>query len=136
MAEAVFRSLVEKRGCLDDWKIDSSAVASYNIGNLPDPRTLDTLHRHGLDSHHIARRITQTDFTEFEYILCFDQENLGDLTRMKPDGCPATVRLLGSYVKEGKIVEDPYYSDDDAFEETYQLCLTLCTAFIDSVYKK
>ena len=135
MAEAVFRSLLEKRGCSHEWAVDSSAVASYNIGDQPDPRTLATLQKHGLSSGHVARQITQDDFHSFQYILCFDEQNMQDLTRMRPPGSLATVRLLGSYVEEGKIVQDPYYREDKAFESTYQLCLTLCTAFLDSVYK-
>ena len=135
MAEAVFRSLLEQRGVSEDWMVDSSAVASYNVGDEPDSRTLAALQRHGLRSEHTARTITETDFSQFDYLLCFDLQNLRDLDRMKPSGCRAKIRLLGSYVEEGKIVQDPYYLDDDAFERTYQLCLTMCTAFLDSVYK-
>ena len=135
MAEAVFRSLLEKRGCSHEWRVDSSAVASYNIGDQPDPRTLATLQKHELSSRHTARRITVDDFHQFQYILCFDEQNMRDLSRMKPAGCQATVRLLGSYVEEGKVVQDLYYLEDEAFETTYQLCLTMSTAFLDSVYQ-
>ena len=135
MAEAVFRSLLEQRGLSHEWLVDSSAVESYNIGSHPDPRTLATLQQHGLNSGHVARRVTQEDFHQFEYILCFDQENMRDLGRLRPAGSRATLRLLGSYLEEGGVVQDPYYSDDDAFEQTYKLCLTMCTAFLESVYK-
>ena len=134
MAEAIFRHLLEERGMAGEWLVDSSAVSDYNTGNQPDPRTLATLQAHGLASSHSARRITQDDFHRFQYILCFDQQNMRELTRLKPAGCQTTVRLLGSYVEEGKIVQDPYYLEDAAFEQTYQLCLTMCNAFLDSVY--
>ena len=135
MAQAVFTKLLEDRGCLDEWEVDSSALSSYNLGDQPDPRTLSTLRRHGLTLRHTARRVTREDFEKFEYLLCFDRQNIRGLTDMKPAGCSATVRLLGSYVGEGAVVDDPYYLEDEAFERTYELCLKMCTAFLDSVYK-
>ena len=134
MAEAVLRKLLEDRGCLDEWEVDSSALASYNIGYQPDSRTLSTLRQHGVSLHHKARLVTEEDFQRFEYLLCFDEQNMHGLRKMQPAKSRATVRLLGSYVSEGKIVYDPYYEDDDeAFERTYQLCLTMCNAFLDSI---
>lgn len=135
MAEAVFKKLLQDRGYSDEWKVDSSALSSYNIGDQPDPRTISTLKRYGLTIQHAARRVTKQDFYDFEYILCFDEQNMRGLTAMKPRDSSATVRLLGSYIAEGKVVQDPYYEEDAAFEKTYQLCLNMCTAFLDSIYK-
>lgn len=135
MAQAVTTKLLEDRGYLEEWEVDSSALGSYNVGNQPDPRTLATLGRHGLSIRHAARTVTQEDFQKFEYILGFDRQNIRGLTDMKPGQCTATVRLLGSYVGEGELVEDPYYDEDEAFERTYQLCLKMCTAFLDSIYE-
>lgn len=134
MAEAVLKSLLEERGYTDDWKVDSSALSTYNIGNQPDPRTLSTLKRHGLSISHRARQVTKEDFQLYEYILCFDEQNIRGLKGLQPKDSTATVRLLGSYVSEGKVVADPYYEEDEAFERTYQLCLEMCTAFLDSLY--
>lgn len=134
MAEAVFRKLLEDRGYSEEWKVDSSALSSYNLGDQPDPRTLSTLKKHGLSIEHTARRVTKEDFQRFEYLLCFDEQNIRGLKSLQPKQSTATVRLLGSYISEGKVVEDPYYEEDEAFERTYQLCLAMCTAFLDSVY--
>ena len=135
MAEAVFKKLLEDRGYSGEWEVDSSALASYNIGDQPDPRTISTLRKYGLSIDHRARQVTKDDFNRYEYLLCFDEQNIRGLKRLQPKNSTATVRLLGSYVGEGKVVQDPYYEEDEAFERTYQLCLSMCTAFLDSVYK-
>lgn len=134
MAEAVFKKLLEERGYSDDWMVDSSALSTYNIGNQPDSRTLNTLKRYGLTISHRARQVTKEDFQQYEYILCFDEQNIRGLKRLQPKDSTATVRLLGSFIAEGKVVADPYYEEDEAFERTYQLCLETCGAFLDSVY--
>ena len=135
MAEAVFKKLLEDRGYSGEWEVDSSALEFYNIGDLPDPRTISTLRKYGLNTDHRARHVTKEDFKHYEYLLCFDEQNIRALKRMQPKNSTATVRLLGSYVGEGKVVQDPYYEEDEAFEQTYQLCLSMSTAFLDSVYK-
>ena len=135
MAEAVLRGLLEERGCSGEWAVDSTGLVSYHTGDPPDPRTISTLAKHGLSTEHKARTVTRQDFQHYEYILCFDEQNIRGLESLKSRQSTATVRLLGSYISEGKVVEDPYYDDEAAFEKTYQLCLSMCTAFLDSVYK-
>lgn len=133
MAEAIFRKLLEDRKCSDEWEVASSGLISLHVGEPPDPRCIKTLAAHGLSTNHKGRVVKKKDFQHFEYILCFDEENLSDLQRMQRGvASSATVRLLSS---EGRVVDDPYYDEEEAFERTYQLCFAMCSAFLDSVYK-
>ena len=43
IAEAVFNKLINDRGIADRWTVDSAGTGEWNIGDLPDPRALETL---------------------------------------------------------------------------------------------
>ena len=42
-AEAIFKRLLEERGVSGDWRVDSAGTGDWNLGELPDYRTLRTL---------------------------------------------------------------------------------------------
>lgn len=132
-AEAVFRKLIADKGVEAEWTVDSAATSDWNVGNEPDARSLNTLRRHGLDSHHKARMVAKSDFRQFQYILYMDTKNGEDLEKMAPKtNCSAVIKLLGSYGGQG-IIEDPYYGTDEAFERVFTQCSLACEAFLRSV---
>ena len=60
--------------------LDSAGTGAYHAGSDPDPRTLSTLRKHGIDGfEHAARKVRLADFWEFDYVLAMDDENLEDL---------------------------------------------------------
>eukprot|EP00071_Canis_lupus_P024001 XP_013975698.1 low molecular weight phosphotyrosine protein phosphatase [Canis lupus familiaris] len=76
IAEAVFRKLVTDQKLSDNWRIDSAATSTYEIGNPPDYRGQSCMKKHGIPMNHIARQVTKEDFATFDYILCMDESNL------------------------------------------------------------
>ncbi|XP_069742276.1 low molecular weight phosphotyrosine protein phosphatase isoform X1 [Narcine bancroftii] len=80
IAEAVFRKLATDKGVVNNWKIDSAATSTYEIGNPADQRGKRCLMKHGLTTNHIARQITKDDFKTYDFILCMDENNLSLLT--------------------------------------------------------
>ena len=135
IAEAIFKNMVVENKCSGEWYIDSAATSRYQIGDLPDERGLRVIRRHGMDSQHRARQITNEDYKTFEYILCMDHSNMSDLKRMAPKaGYKAEIKLLGSF-GEGKseVIEDPYYGVEEDFKVTYEECLGACIGFFKSV---
>ncbi|XP_030849267.1 low molecular weight phosphotyrosine protein phosphatase [Strongylocentrotus purpuratus] len=134
-SEALFRQLAEEKGFASDWKIDSAATSTYQIGDEPDSRTNQTLEKMGRKrSKHIARQITKQDFKDFQYIFGFDQSNISNINRVKPKDSKSQVLLMGKYGKNGdEIVEDPYYHDMAAFDTMYEQCDRCVRAFIAEV---
>ncbi|XP_053338269.1 low molecular weight phosphotyrosine protein phosphatase isoform X1 [Clarias gariepinus] len=134
IAEAVFRKMATESGVVDKWVIDSGATSDWNIGSAPDPRSLDCLKKHGIDTNHRARQVTKEDFTTFEYILCMDDSNKRDLDR-KASGIKnskAKIELLGSYDPENQgVIQDPYYGSEKDFETVYEQCVRCCRAFLE-----
>ncbi|XP_014923013.2 low molecular weight phosphotyrosine protein phosphatase isoform X3 [Acinonyx jubatus] len=134
MAEAVFRKLVTEQNLSDNWRIDSAATSTYEIGNPPDYRGQNCMRKHGIPMTHVARQVTKEDFATFDYILCMDESNLRDLNRKSNQikNCKAKIELLGSYDPQKQlIIEDPYYGNESDFETVYQQCVRCCRAFLE-----
>nr|XP_048295816.1 low molecular weight phosphotyrosine protein phosphatase isoform X4 [Myodes glareolus] len=137
IAEAVFRKLVTDENVSANWRIDSAATSTYEVGNPPDYRGQNCMRKHGIPMNHTARQITREDFATFDYILCMDESNLRDLNRKSNQvkNCKAKIELLGSYDPQKQlIIEDPYYGNDSDFEVVYQQCLRCCKAFLEKTH--
>lgn len=79
MAEAIFRDQASKSR-VKFTTIDSAGTGAYHAGDPPDSRTLSTLRAHQInDYRHRARKVTDEDFTKFDYLLAMDEGNLDDL---------------------------------------------------------
>lgn len=102
--------------------IDSAGTGDWHVGRPPDPRAQETAMRHGLDiSSYRARQVTAEDFHKFGHVFALDQQNLKDLRRIEPSRHIAEVRLLMDLVpgRTGTAVIDPYYGDEDDFEQAW-----------------
>ncbi|KAJ8274742.1 hypothetical protein COCON_G00093670 [Conger conger] len=56
IAEAVFRKMVTDNGDTNNWRIDSAATSTYEIGNPPDYRGQACMRKHGVPMRHVARQ--------------------------------------------------------------------------------
>jgi protein-tyrosine phosphatase len=120
MAEAILRSLAEQAGLSGRIYVDSAGTGAWHLGDPPHEGTLKVLAERSIKTQHLARVVTQTDFTRFDYIVAMDRLNLRDLRRMG-GGMAAKLLLLMELAPQAGTAEvpDPYY--DGRFEETYTL---------------
>lgn len=122
MAEGIMGEMIQKSGL--DWEVDSAGTSSWHNGEGPDPRSVEIANQHGVDiSKQISRMIVESDFEDFDLILCMDQEVLRDVSMIG--------RELG---KEDKVhsfnnidVPDPYF-EDEGFEGVYHVIEQGCEA--------
>ena len=143
MAEGIFRSLTQSNPRLG--KIDSAGISSYNNGSGPDSRTLAILEKNNiLDYEHEARQVHNSDFTEFDYILAMDRDNLHGLQaiqrrlarKLGTDAIKAKVMLFGDFGDVmGEEVGDPYYGAIDGFEIAFQQLTNFSKGFVGKVLK-
>ncbi|CAL1586471.1 unnamed protein product [Knipowitschia caucasica] len=56
IAEAVFQKMVADAKVADQWRIDSAATSTYEIGSPPDHRGQACMKRHDVPMRHIARQ--------------------------------------------------------------------------------
>ena len=138
-AEGVFRKLVADAGLSAQFEIDSAGTGSRHVGETPDKRAQQACRAHGIDiSKHRARRVRAADFESFDLILACDEQNLRDLTDMKPQGATAEIRLLMPFAGNpaDRVVPDPYYGGPGDFENTVQRACAACAGLLRQLSAK
>lgn len=131
------KSLVEKEGMSDDFFIDSAAIGSWHIGQLPDSRMRKCGAEHGyrFDSH--ARQFQKSDFQRFDLIVVMDNENYRAITSMASSQADKdkVVRIADylTHHREYTTVPDPYYGDYSDFELVIELLEDACQGLLDSI---
>lgn len=130
-AEAVMRKLAEARGLVVE--IDSAGTAAYHIGKSPDARSQQVALKRGINmSGQSARKVAESDFYEFDFILAMDKANYRDLFTIKPSNASADVLLfLNEFGSMGyDEVPDPYYGGEQGFELVLDLLEDACEQFL------
>ncbi|MBC1377131.1 low molecular weight phosphotyrosine protein phosphatase [Listeria innocua] len=121
MAEGLFRKEVANAGLTDEIEIDSAATGTWNLGKPPHRGTREVLKKHGINYEAMrARKVTDADFEQADYIIGMDQNNIADLNALNKNK-DVTIRSLMSFVsgKEEEEIPDPYYTGD--FDETERM---------------
>lgn len=119
-AEGVFRGLAAQ-DYLDVF-VDSCGTSGFHNGDQPDGRAMFEASLRGFDlSRQRSTKLKLSDFTEFDYILCMDNENLRNVTDMAPPETTAKIELFLNYAPNQPLreVPDPYYEDN--FSQVFDL---------------
>ena len=121
LAEAALRAEAGRAGLTVE--IDSEGTGDWHVGSPPDSRAQAVALRNGIDiSTYRGRQVTPQDFHRFDHIFALDAENLKNLRRIRPSDGTANLRLLMDLVpgREGSSVTDPYFGEDEGFDETWE----------------
>jgi len=123
-AHGVFEKLVADAGLQNDIYIDSAGTGDWHIGRAPDERTQHAASKRGYDLSNLrARQVSRADFSEFDYVLAMDKNNLKDLRGMAGDKSDCHVSLFLDFAESSwkREVPDPYYGGEDGFETVLDL---------------
>lgn len=123
-AEGVFRHLINSAGLEQKIIIDSAGTHAYHIGNPPDLRSQGAALKRNIDlSTQRARKVTVKDFSDFDYVLAMDNNNLADLQSICPAKAKTQPVLFLSFAQHAseREVPDPYYGGDQGFEHVLDL---------------
>ena len=113
--------------------LDSAGTGGWHAGEAPDPRSIQTCRKYGVDiADQRARQIVAEDFRRFDLILALDGANLMQLQHMVPPDLEDKIRLFGDYAGIGGVA-DPYYGDLDGFEECWTEIDRAAIAFLDAL---
>jgi protein-tyrosine phosphatase len=102
--------------------IDSAGTGDWHVGHEPDMRAQAVAAKNGVEIGHLrGRQVTTADFHNFDHMIALDNQNLQDLMARRPANTVARLSLLFDHIagQAGKDVIDPYYGDDDGFDETW-----------------
>jgi protein-tyrosine phosphatase len=122
-AEGVFRHHVNERGLGDRIVADSAGTHAYHVGEPPDRRAIAAAERRGISLAEIsARRVSDSDFEEFDHIIAMDEGNLQHLLDQAPEEHRPKVQLFLSFASVDETeVPDPYYGGTAGFERALDL---------------
>ncbi len=123
-AEGVFRRLVVEEGLAHRVEIDSAGTHDYHIGKPPDRRAQAAAAGRGYDLSPLrGRQVTHRDFSEFDYVLAMDRDNLTNLQRICPSEQRHKLRLFLSFSERFKDQEvpDPYYGEAQGFSQVLDM---------------
>ena len=133
LAEGVFLHLLRERGMDGRIRVDSAGTGGWHVGNPPDPRSAAVASKHGIELPSRARKISRSDWTEFDLIIVMDDDNHSDCLDA---GAPSErLRHLRSFEPgtngANLAVPDPYYGGDDGFDRVYEMVRASCEGLIE-----
>lgn len=136
-AEEVARSIAAERGLDSEFRFDSAGTYGGHSGQLPDSRMRAHARRRGYDLTHRARRISTSDFFDFDLIVTMDDSNFDDVRELAPSPeTEAKVVRITDFVRQhpwATCVPDPYYEGAEGFENVLDLLEDACNGLIDSL---
>ncbi len=120
-ADGILRARIAEAGLDHAITCDSAGMHGYHAGDPPDPRSIATAHRFGIDISDLrARKVRAADLDAFDIIAVMEQAHRRGLLALRPTPPRAEIRLLPSWLGEAGDVPDPYY-DDRSFMPVYRL---------------
>ena len=139
MAEAIFRHDVQEAGLADRIQVDSAGTGDWHIGNPPHQGTREILSSNQISYEGIkARQVDRADFTNFDYIIAMDMQNLHDLEKIREkaesskEKKPYIGRLMDfASQHENSDVPDPYYTGN--FAEVYEMVKDGCRGLLNHI---
>jgi protein-tyrosine phosphatase len=123
-AEGVFAAQVKRENLGHLIEIDSAGTHAYHVGEAPDARSQKTALQRGVDLSTLrARRVSSSDFEQFDFVLAMDRDNYQILAEICPPGAEHKLQLFLSYAPnlEHDEVPDPYYGGPNGFERVLDM---------------
>jgi len=115
-----------------NWSVDSAGTSGWHNGELPDPRSITTAAKHGIDiSTQRSRLFIKDDFQKFDLILAMDSSNYQNIIKLATtDIDRRKVKLILNYVfpGENRAVPDPYYNN--GFDHVFGLLDSACNSVL------
>ena len=134
LAEAIFRHQAEQAGRSSDFEVDSAGTHGYHEGEPADARARRVGAARGVAVTSIAREVRDSDFQRFDLILALDRGHARELQRRCPAPLRGKIRLIREFGDPpGGDVPDPYYSEDRAFEEVFDLLDGCCRGLLEEL---
>ena len=133
LAEGIMERKIKENGL--SWEVDSAGTSGWHIGEPPDPRSIETAHRNGVDiTHQRSRKIRSTDIDDFDRIYVMDDANLRDTLRYcHTEEEKSRVQKIMDVIAVSKLsnVPDPYFGEY-GFELVYEMLDQACDKIIEN----
>ena len=136
-AQGVMQRMIDERGLASQFYLDSAGTYGGHAGELPDRRMRVHAQRRGYNLTHRSRRVTGSDFEEFDVIVAMDSSNYRDLQEMAAtvEECDKIIKM-GDYILHYQYydhIPDPYYEGAEGFELVLNLLEDACESLLDEL---
>lgn len=134
MAEFIMKKMVRSAGQEEEFEIASAATSTEELGNPVYPMARQELAKHGIGCPgHVARQITEQDYSHYDMIIGMDDENMAEMQRIFGGDPEGKLSLLLDHTPEsdtkhhGRNVSDPWYTRkfNIAWDDIYTGCTAL-----------
>jgi protein-tyrosine phosphatase len=133
MAEFVFKDMVKKLHCEDQFIIASAATSTEEIGNPVSPGTRNKLRECGIScAGKTAVQLRREDYDKYDYLIGMDTYNIRNIEKMtghKGD----KIHLLLEFTGLVESISDPWYTGD--YEQTYRDVVLGCKGLLRHIKK-
>ena len=103
-------------------------------GNNIYPKAKQVLEDHHITiEKHYASMVKKEDYSQYDYIICMDQNNYNSLIHIFHGDPENKVKLLMSFTGSNEEIEDPWYTDrfELVYEMIYKGCSSLFQKLVD-----
>ena len=119
--------------------VDSAGTGSWHIGNPPDIRSIEIADKNEISiSNQRARQFKKTDFEKFDLIYVMDKNNFNDISNLdNHNKYQNKIKLILNELHPSQNMEvpDPYYGNNNGFENVYNLLEKACDEIISKITK-
>ena len=134
-AEGVFRHFVQEAGLVDRIRIDSAGTHAYHTNEPADRRASAAAERRGYSLTNMrARRVSEEDFEQFDFIIAMDQLNHVTLVDQADAEHHDKIHLFLEFASGPEDdVPDPYYGGAKGFERVLDLVEDASRGLLDTL---
>ncbi len=118
-----------------DWIVNSAGTNGYHSGEAPHKLSQKVALKYGVDiSSQISRKFVATDFDKYDKIYVMATDVLEDVKRIaanKFDASKVDFFLNELNPNQNQDMLDPWYGEEDGYEEVYELIEKTSTLIIE-----
>jgi len=133
MAESILRDQIRRNNLEHEISVDSAGTGGWHTNQPPHEGTRKLLDKYGISyKGQTARQVRSGDFSEFDYIIAMDAQNIKDLEDIVGADTDKITRLTDYIDHPSEAdVPDPYYTGD--FDYTYELISQGCHGILNHI---
>src|ERR1700704_4625692 len=133
LAEGILQDKAIKAGL--NWSVESAGTNGYHTGDPPHRLSQKVAKMNGIDiSKQRARRFVPEDFERYDKIYALAEDVLNDISYIakdKFDGAKIDLLMNELYPGRNMDVPDPWYSEEPAYHEVYEMLDKVCDKIIE-----
>lgn len=129
MAEFIMKDIVRREGLEQEFRIESAATSTEEIGSDMYRPARQKLQEKGVPfTRRQARQVTAQDYQKYDLLICMDSRNITNMKRILKEDPQAKISRLLEHTAHPRDIADPWYTDD--FETTYRELCEGCQALL------